>query len=322
MDNALAPVALFVYNRLDNTRATLQHLVANTLAPDTDLYIFADGGKDPQSWAQVNAVRDYLREFADQAHRNGWLQSVTLVERPTNYYLERNIIEGIDHVLRHHDRIIVLEDDICTAPHFLAYMNEAFALYVDHPKVMHITGFTHLDLLADHPELVPEGNETYFTRHAGGWGWGTWRDRWQQFVHYATRDEALAGLTSADLDRIEYGSAFPALHSLDRSPIPWDICWELAVYRARGLALAPAHTLVRNIGLTQGTHFGRAHSWLQRFSYDRPPLDRPLAIAAAHPVADERIEALFAEAITDWGIRYTLLGRIVRRIYRWLRPRK
>jgi len=32
---------------------------------------------------------------------------------------------------------------------------------------------------------------------------------------------------------------------------------------------------------------------------------------------DARIESLFAEAIRDWGIRYTSLGRIVRRIYRW-----
>lgn len=320
MKNPLAPVALFIYNRRDNTEQTLRALAANTLAAETDLYVFSDGGRDEASWMQVNEVREAVRKFAWEAKEKGFLRSVTLIERPTNYYLERNIIEGISWVLSSNDNIIVLEDDICTAPHFLAFMNQAFALYREDQRVMHVTGFTHLDLLGEHPELVDPSNETYFTPHAGGWGWGTWRDRWQQhFIHYRSREEALRGLSPADIDRLEYGSAFPCLHSLDRNPIPWDVCWELAVYRAGGLALAPAHTLVRNIGLQQGTHFSRAYSILQRFEYDRPVLTRPIAIAPAMPQANPSIEALFAEAITDWGIRYTALGRALRWLYHRLR---
>lgn len=318
MEHSFSPVALFVYNRLDHTRQTLQALAANTLAPDTDLYVFSDGGRDEASWQTVHRLRSWLHEFADRAKAQGWFKSVTLVERPENFYLERNIIEGIAQVFAHHDTLIVLEDDICTAPHFLAYMNQAFALYRDRPEVMHVTGFTHLDLLGEHPELVDTENEAYFTHHAGGWGWGTWRDRWQgHFIHYTSRAEALRGLTPSDLDALEYGGAFPALNTLDRRPIPWDVCWEIAVYRAGGLALAPAHTLVRNLGLNDGTHFSRAYSCLQRFSYDRPVLQRPLALSPREPKVDARIESLFAEAIRDWGIRYTSLGRIVRRIYRW-----
>ena len=39
-DSNLAPVALFVYNRLDNTRRTLAALADNYLAPETELYIY------------------------------------------------------------------------------------------------------------------------------------------------------------------------------------------------------------------------------------------------------------------------------------------
>lgn len=110
----LSPVALFVYNRLDNTRRTVAHLLANTLAPGTDLYVFSDGGRDRASWKQVNAVRAYLHRLREEQSGKG-LHSVTLVERPENIYLERNIIEGIAQVFERHDRIIVLEDDICTS---------------------------------------------------------------------------------------------------------------------------------------------------------------------------------------------------------------
>ena len=319
-----APVTLFVYNRADNTKKTLDALLANTMAKDTDLYVFSDGGKDPLSWQKVNEVRHLLHLVKAEAEQTGALKRMTIVERPENFYLERNITEGIAQVFKQHDRIIVLEDDICTSPYFLEYMNQAFDLYQDNPQVMHVAGFTHLSLL--NPLRPTEGNNGqppvpfYFTPHMGGWGWGTWRDRWQNhFVHYATRAEALKGMTDNDINAIQYGGAFTCLKSLDKQPIPWDICWELAIYKAHGLCLTPGHTLVRNIGLRSGTHF-RSFDLLQHYLYDREPMKHPLPLTRVeHPQKDPHIEALFAETITDWGIRYTPLGKFIRFFYKLLK---
>ena len=302
MENRLAPVALFVYNRADNTRRTLEALSQNTVAQQTEVFVFSDGGKDDNSWKLVNEVRQTVKAFA------GCFQVFTVVERPENFYLERNITEGIAEVFKNHDRIIVLEDDIVTSPYYLQYMNDAFEMYKDVPRVMHVAGFTNL-YLQDPP--------FYFTPHMSGWGWGTWRDRWNgHFLHYKTREEALQGLTTKDLDRIQYNGVFRCLQSLDKQPIPWDICWELAIYRANGLCLTPGRTMVRNIGLQQGTHF-RSWSLLQWYEFDRPPRQTPLTLTRVeNPEQDPTIEALFAQAITDWGIRYTTLGKIVRYFYK------
>lgn len=301
----LAPVALFVYNRANNTQRTLEALAKNTLAKETEVYVFSDGGKNVKSWAEVKEVRQTVREFMDS------FKNLTLVERPENIYLERNITEGIAQVFTEHDRIIVLEDDIVTSPYYLQYMNEAFELYKDVPRVMHVSGFTNLAL---------EDTPFYFTPHMSGWGWGTWRDRWNgHFLHYTSRDEALQGFMEEDLDRIQYGGVFRCLNSLDKQPIPWDICWELAIYRAHGLCLTPGHTMVRNIGLNNGTHF-RSFRLLQWYEFDREPQQQHLPLKKVeHPEANAGIEAQFAHAITDWGIRYTTLGRIVRYIYKKLR---
>ena len=308
-----APVALFVYNRADNTRRTLEALARNTLASETELYVFSDGGKDDQSWVLVREVRDVVREFfpPSRGSQDGPFRSVTLVERPENFYLERNITEGIAQVFEQHDRIIVLEDDIVTSPYYLEYMNQAFELYQDIPHVMHVAGFTNLAL-----DNVP----FYFTPHMSGWGWGTWRNRWNgYFRHYTTREEALQGLTEEDLNRIQYGGVFHCLNSLDKRPIPWDICWELAIYRAQGLCLTPGRTMVRNIGLSQGTHF-RSWSLLQWYEFDREPQQHPLPLTRIdNPKADPAIEAQFAQAITDWGIRYTPLGKVIRYFYQKLK---
>lgn len=309
----MSPVAVFVYNRLDNTCQTFAALMANTLAAETDVYVFSDGGKDEQSWQAVNTVRQYLHEL-EAKHP---FKSLTLVERPENIYLERNIIEGIAYVFERHDTIIVLEDDIVTSPYYLQYMNDAFRQYRDERRVMHVAGFTNLDLKREKSEL--KQTDFYFTPHMSGWGWGTWRDRWQQyFHHYETEEEAFEGMTEQDKDAMQYGGVFPCLKSLKKRPIPWDICWEMAIYKAGGLCLTPAHTMVRNIGLHSGTHF-RAYSLLQRFEFDREPQQQPLQLVRRTPEKDPRIEALFAEAIRDWGIRYTFLGRIVRFFYKKLK---
>ena len=313
MENKLAPVALFVYNRADNTRRTLEALARNTLARETEVFVFSDGGKDEQSWTLVNEVRNVVRSFIPSPRGGnkggmGGFKSLTLIERPENIYLERNITEGIAQVLAEDDRIIVLEDDIVTSPYYLQYMNEAFEMYKDVPRVMHVAGFTNL-ALTDVP--------FYFTPHMSGWGWGTWRDRWNgHFLHYKTREEALEGLTPGDENALQYGGVFPCLKSLDKRPIPWDICWEIAIYRAKGLCLTPGRTMVRNIGLSNGTHF-RSWSLLQRFEFDREPQQHPLPLVRVkHPEANPTIEALFAQAITDWGIRYTPLGKVIRYIYK------
>lgn len=306
-----APVTMFVYNRVDNTQKTIEHLLRNTLARETDLFVFSDGGKNPESWQMVNEVRTYLHKVKDEIEKSGDLRSMTIIERPENYYLERNITEGIAEIFETHDRIIVLEDDICTSPYFLQYMNDAFDMYKDNPKVMHIAGFTHLDL---------PSTPFYFTQHMAGWGWGTWRDRWQEhFVHFKSREEGLKGLTQNDIDTLQYGGNFPCLKSLDKNPIPWDCCWEIAIYKAGGLCLTPGHTLVRNVGLKNGTHF-KAFDILQYYSYDRKPSEKPLNLTyISHPQKDPLIEQKFAEAIKDWGIVYTPLGKVVRWIYKMIK---
>lgn len=315
---------MFVYNRVDNTKKTMDCLLSNTMARQTDVYVFSDGGRDEQSWSKVNEVRSYLHEVERMVAETGALRSITVVERPENFYLERNIIEGISQVFGSHDRIIVLEDDICTSPYYLEYMNRAFELYADCQKVMHVAGFSNLSLLEEHRDIIVRhgGDETYFTPHMSGWGWGTWRDRWQKFfVHYESRQQALEGMTQADIDRMQYGGVFPCLKSLDKQPIPWDICWEIAIHKAGGLCLTPAHTMIRNIGLNSGTHF-RAFRILQHYNYDREPLCRQLQFDRKDvQEAEPDVEALFAEAITDWGIRYTWLGTIVRYFYKKIKGR-
>ena len=303
--NNLSPIALFVYNRLDNTQATVEHLKANTLASESILYVFSDGGKDEESWKKVKEVRSYL-------HSIKGFKEVHIIERPVNYYLERNIIEGIGQVLEKHETIIVLEDDICTSPVFLEYMNNALKKYANHPQVMHVAGLTNLD--------IPEMGDTYFTHHMSGWGWATWKDKWKQFIHYQTRKDALQGLTEEDLKTLEYNGNFTCLKSLDKNPIPWDICWEICIYKQKGLCLHPTHTLIKNVGIANGTHFNtsKLFGW---YEYDRPFRTNSIHLNEIPIKENPIIEKMYEKAMKDHGMRYNWFGKIVRYFYKLIKDK-
>ena len=102
---SLAPVVLFVYDRPWHTRKTVEALIINAEAKNTDLYIFSDAAKKNQSDHSVVEVRDYIQRIIG-------FKRVTIVERTENFGLARSITEGVTYVCQKYGRVIVLEDDI------------------------------------------------------------------------------------------------------------------------------------------------------------------------------------------------------------------
>ncbi|WP_299360438.1 hypothetical protein [uncultured Parabacteroides sp.] len=303
----LAPVALFVYNRIETTMKTLSCLKANTLALQTDLYLYSDGGKDKESWKAVNRLRDYLKTITG-------FRNVTIIEREKNYYLERNIIEGVTDLVNRFGKVIVLEDDVCTNPYYLQYMNDALAFYEKEKKVMHISAIPHANITSKYDVLFTSLMEC-------GWGWATWKDRWSKFEYYVNRKDALEGLSNNDLYKIEYGGHFQCLKSLDRNPIPWDICWILAIYRNKGLCLEPVEPLSQNMGLYNGTHY-KGCRLLGRDPYDRPYKTFKVGKFLEEVKANEEMEYFLFHEFNGFGMRYNWLGKLVRIVYRFCKYMK
>jgi hypothetical protein len=110
------------------------------------------------------------------------------------------------------------------------------------------------------------------------------------------------------------GGNFRCLTSLDKNPIPWDICWEIQLYRNHTYCLHPTHTLVRNLGLRQGTHFSQS-KLLGWYAYDRPYLERKVKVGGIRVSCHPEIEYLLSQSLIDHGMRYNLLGRVVRWTY-------
>jgi len=238
-----APVALFVYNRPWHVRQTVEALLANAEAKDTDLHIFADAAKDGQATKAVSAVRSYINEITG-------FKSVNIIERETNLGLARSIIDGVTQMCNQYGRVIVLEDDLVTSPYFLKFMNDGLVSFADDERVISISGYTYP--VAD---VLPE---TFFLRGADCWGWATWKRGWDLFEQdgqYLL--EQLIGQKLAD--KFDFDDSYPYVRML-KSQIAgknnsWAIRWYASAFLKNKLTLYPGSSLVLNIGLDgSGTH--------------------------------------------------------------------
>lgn len=232
-----APVALFVYNRPDHTRRTVEALLANTVASQTPLHVFSDAPKMEAASQAVAEVRTYIRSIAG-------FKSVTIIERETNFGLAPSIIDGVTRLCEEYERVIVVEDDLLVAPGFLAFMNAALEKYALEERVMQVSGYMF-------PARLGVGHRGLFLNFPTSWGWATWKRAWDKFDFTAQGYSVL----KSDPEMIKafnlngHYDYFSMLQKyLSGRAQSWAIRWHLTVFMHKGLVLFPSETLVENIG--------------------------------------------------------------------------
>ena len=186
----LAPILLFVYNRPAHAKRAIEALLHNTLAAESELFIYSDAARSPEDCKSVNEVRSFIHSV------NGF-KKVHIIEREKNYGLARSIIDGVTTQVNAYGRTIVLEDDLVTAPYFLQFMNSALEMYKDEPRIGHIQA---CDFTQD-----PSLPDTFLIKWTGSWGWATW-------------DRADGGRVAAEdfSQRLGNGSGFPIDQNADQ----------------------------------------------------------------------------------------------------------
>ncbi len=244
-----APIALFVYNRPEHTRQTLESLRANRLAQQSDLFVFADGAKNESGAAAVGAVRKLLRAI------DGF-KSVTIIERDRNLGLSKSVISGVTQLCNEYGRAIAIEDDVMTAPDFLDFMNRALELYADKPRIFSVCGFNL-------PIAVPTSYsyDAFCSYRFMCWGWGTWKDRWDK-ADWSVEDFPEFMADREKQKRFNQGGddlcGLLARH-MEGKVDSWDTVWAYTHSKHDGVALLSVDSKVYNIGFDgTGIHCRRA----------------------------------------------------------------
>lgn len=275
-----APIALFVYSRLVHTQRTVASLRRNHGASASDLYVFSDAARSPDKQAAVDEVRAFVSTLRG-------FRSVKLIERPVNFGLANSIIDGIGQILAVSDRVIVLEDDMVTSPHFLRYMNEGLERFADDERVISVHGYVY-----PVQAVLPEA---FFLPGADCWGWATWRRGWSHFDPdgQALHDELVKRKLVREFDyNGTYGFSRMLREQVAGRNDSWAIRWYASAFLAGKLTLYPGRSMVQNIGNDgSGVHCVQDESLGAVVS--ATPIDLRRAVVAPDAAARSAVEEFF-----------------------------
>lgn len=300
MTNTYAPILLFVYNRPEHVRRNIQALLKNELAAESELFIYSDAAKDETSQVAVKEVRAFIRSIQG-------FKKITITERAENWGLARSIIDGVTTQINRYGRVIVLEDDLVVAPHFLQFMNDALETYRDEERVGHIQAcdFTHDPSLPD----------TFLIKWTGSWGWGTWDRAWK---HFNADGKAL--LTELESRKLTYTFDFNGKYGYTRmlrrqiegKNNSWAIRWNASLFLKGILSLNVGKSLVQNEGFDgSGTNCGGGGLYASELYMERLPVKKISPI-------EENIQARNAY-VRYYARTNSFMAKAIRRIKRTLK---
>jgi len=241
----LAPVALFVYNRPDHVEETIKHLVNNSLASETDLFIFSDAAKSDKDIKSVKKVRKVITKIKG-------FKKINIIERETNNGLAKSIITGVGEIIKEYKKVIVLEDDILTSESFLTFMNDCLDKYKDNFKIKSISGYNY-------PIKYPTQykDDIYLSQRASSWGWATWENRWNEmrwdneFYEKILNNKLVVSKIKKCCDDLYNMMLF----QIDGRINSWAIKWVIMHIKNDQYSIFPSKSMGKNIGLDgSGVH--------------------------------------------------------------------
>jgi hypothetical protein len=279
-----SPVVLFVYNRIEHTKNTLEKLNSLVEVKNTDLYIFSDAAKNDKSKNEVVKVREYIDFFKNNESR---FRQTSIIKSDKNKGLANSIICGVSNIIEQYGSVIVLEDDLIVSDDFLIFMNGALKYYQNEKSIWAISGYTF-----PMKSLNGYRYDVYLSGRGCSWGWATWKDRWDtvdwqmkdynnfKFDYRKRKDFAKWG---KDLPYILDAYVYGEIQS-------WAIRWCYSAFVQHCYTVYPVRSHVLNRGTDgTGTNFTK-----ENLRYDTILSDGKDSCTFSMPEISEKIRKEFA----------------------------
>ncbi len=293
----LAPIVIFAFNRLDVLKRTVNSLLQNKEAIESELYVFVDGPRDNKDddSEKVKSVQEYVKVISG-------FKSLHYTFSTINKGLANSIIGGVTEIFNSYDKVIVVEDDLYVSCSFLRFMNEMLNKYSDDERIMQVSGYgCKLTRLGDYPY------DAYINERAHSWSWGTWKDRWETVDWEVSDFKELSASKELQEKFNKRGSdLFGMLKGyMERKNHSWYIRFNYSMYKQKRYSIMPVKSLVRNDG------FGDDASNCN--TYNRYKVDFETEHKGKFNVPErfEPCERIIANSVRYWQLTYRIYGKIM-----------
>ncbi len=248
----LAPIAISTYSRINHLKQTIEALQKNTLAKESELYIFSDAPKKSDEEIVVR-IRQY-------AHSVTGFKKVHVIERKKNGRINNNR-GGMKQLLDKYGKCIFLEDDIVTAAGFLQFMNEALDYYENDNRIDFVSGY-----VIPRIKLKNYKSDCFLLGRFESWGFGMWKRSLKNFRYIPKKKYDLICNNKKELRKLlrrtGEDAEFLIKKDYNREMDGGDIKAWFWQFVNNTYTVYPKRTLVKNIGNDgSGVHMDVTTKW-------------------------------------------------------------
>lgn len=169
VDLVFAPIRITTLCRDKHFIRLMESLKKNTWAKYTDVYVAVDYPLNDQHKPGYNNICKYLKTNSFNE-----FSSITIIYRDYNYGAVKNAYELSNTILKKHDRIIILEDDLEVSPVFIEYMDKCLHKYQERDDITAVCAYSYpIDWKVSSHSTVLLHNFT-----APTWGIGFWKNKY------------------------------------------------------------------------------------------------------------------------------------------------
>ena len=302
------PILVIGFLRCEALRILLESLPLS----QKKVFISIDGPRNNREKSLVDASIRVAKEFQN-ARAN---TQVEIKANLRNMGCKYGIFSAINWAFENEQSLIILEDDIVITKEFLEFADWGLKKYQYSPEIWQINGWS--------PLSIEDGiGAPYLSIFAYGWGWATWKDRWDQI------DLELEKYNSSDvrdmpgLNQVKLSSSFnkwwnDKLKRCKEGLDTWDYQWNFSMWRNARFSLSPGLSLTGNIGFDElATHTKVPHN-----NRDKMPIDSNRIVVPSDFEAKLNAKADKICASINMGINKSIPARIRIRFKRHLDKRR
>jgi len=237
MQSGYAPILITVYNRSIHFEKCINSLLGNYGSNETDVYVAVDYPYREEDIQENEKILSFCKKIEG-------FKSLTVIQRDKNVGAYNNLTLARDFLFEHNERLIFSEDDNIFSPYFLTYINDGLQRYQDDSGVFAICGYCP-------PVAVDPTIDVFFTPDCMPYGYGMWRSK---FKDADLNSKTFFSFFSNPHVWFKYNNTMGDQHFMSllaaklRGKIFTDVAIGLHKYQRKLVSLAPAQSLVRNIG--------------------------------------------------------------------------
>lgn len=250
-----AAILIIAFNRPSTLKDLLSAVPSNRR-----IYVHVDGQRNEDDHGP-SECRRVVKEFMESSPQT----KIYILAQQRNLGCKNSCTQAISWAFKNEERLIILEDDVVLNPYALQYFDWALERFNSSSEIFQINGFSPLNTFFNRKKL-----RVYKSLFAQGWGWATWKNRWDTFdvnlPNLAKTREIPAEIHS----QFKFPEQFLELWNERLRRVlggfdTWDFQWQLHIWQEGGFVIAPNRSLTENIGFDEvATHTRRPPNFISK----------------------------------------------------------